>query len=720
MNTEEWSRLSAAFDELCDLEPAPREARLNDLDTKDPSLAAVLRAMLAVDATPHGPLGEGPLELGGTELVGDLAGGQAPATAGPEVAAATRLGPWRLLERLGEGGMGEVWAAERADGAFEQQVAIKLMRRGLETEGLLRRFLRERQILARLVHPGIARMLDAGSTHDGRPYFVMERVAGEPITTWAQARGLTLEARLRLVLAICEAVGFAHRNLVVHRDLKPSNVLVSESGEVKLLDFGIAKLLEREEEGTQLTELEGRLLTPSYAAPEQIRGETVTTATDVYALGVLLYELLTGRLPHQRESVAISALAAQVERETVERPSTAVRAAGEVGAVGGFEPAKLARRLSGDLDTIVLTALRREPERRYASVEKLAEDLRRYLTGQPVSARPDTFGYRAGKLLRRHALASTALALAVLAIGLLTAFYAVRLAHERDRARLEAAKAQQASAFLASLFELSNLDRTKGVKLSLRDVVDRGAATLSSELTEQPDVAATMMELIGTVYRQLGVYEQAQPLLERALRIRQQSLGTQHPDVAASLHKLGVLLQARGNYAAARSYYQRSVDTYAAALGPDHPDGVWPLRSLAGLLYSAGDYAAAQPLYERALAVREAAYGPEHPEVADSAMDLANDLYHRRQYVAAERLYRRAVAVRRAVLPPGDERLGFALGALGDLLCEQGRREEAAPLLREGRDLMAAARPAGDPERVEAETLLAQCTPTGPTSVVNH
>ena len=296
----EWSRLSAAFDELCDLEPAAREARLSELESSEPSLAASLRDMLAADATARGALAAGPLALGGTELAGEVAGEGVAATAVGAMTAGTRLGPWRLLERLGEGGMGEVWAAERADGAFEQQVAIKLMRRGLETEALLRRFLRERQILARLVHPGIARLLDAGSTHDGRPYFVMERVAGEPITTWAQVRHASIEARLRLVLDICEAVDFAHRNLVVHRDLKPSNVQVSESGEVKLLDFGIAKLLEREEDGTRLTELEGQALTPSYAAPEQIRGEAVTTATDVYALGVLLYELLTGKLPHRR------------------------------------------------------------------------------------------------------------------------------------------------------------------------------------------------------------------------------------------------------------------------------------------------------------------------------------------------------------------------------------------------------------------------------------
>jgi serine/threonine-protein kinase len=406
VNAERWARLSSEFERLCDLPPDERARQLAALSAVDAAFAAEVSAMLAADARTGGALAGSALALAAPPADESTADGA--------VRIGARLGAWRLIERLGAGGMGEVWVAERADGTFEQRVAMKLLKRGLETDALLARFALERRILARLTHPGIARLLDAGSSGDGRPYFVLERVEGRPITVWADERKLPVAARLRLMLQVADAVDFAHRNLVVHRDLKPSNVFVTDAGEVKLLDFGVAKILETEGDGAK-TELEGRALTPQYAAPEQLRGEPVTTATDVYALGVMLYELLTGRLPHQRRRASLAELAAQVEHETVERPSSAARR-GEAGAGPGADRERVARELAGDLDTLALKALAREPERRYPSAAALTDDLRRYLDGRPIAARPDTVGYRLGKLVRRHRLAFAAAAAALLAL----------------------------------------------------------------------------------------------------------------------------------------------------------------------------------------------------------------------------------------------------------------------------------------------------------------
>ena len=633
----EWSRVSAAFDEMCDLEPAQREARLQELESGDPSLASALRALLAADATERGALAAGPLALAGDELASDIAADEARVAAAGAVTAGTLLGSWRLVARLGEGGMGEVWAADRADGAFEQSVAIKLLRRGMETEGLLRRFLRERQILARLVHPGIARLLDAGSTADGRPYFVIERVAGEPITAWAAARNLSLEGRLRLVLAICEAVDFAHRSLVVHRDLKPSNVLVTEAGEVKLLDFGIAKLLEREKEGTQLTELEGQALTPSYAAPEQIRGEAVTTATDVYALGVLLYELLTAKLPPRRGTVPLPSLAAEVEHETVERPSNAVRALAGGETIAGLEPARLARRLSGDLDTIVLKALAREPERRYPTATALGDDLRHYLAGRPIAARPDSASYRLGKFVRRHRAAVSAAVAVVVALvaGLTLALW------QADRAKREARRAERVRDFLVSVFESRDPDVGAGRRQTVEQLVDESVGRLATELAGEPEVEADLADALARAEASLGRHARAQRLARRALLLRRERFGEDSVEVAASLTTLGV-------------------STLAA-----------------------GDALAAERLLRAAVARAEQAAGPDSIEAAGARVELASALSAQERPLEALAPARHAHGILLAALGPDDRRTLRALLRYAEAALDSGDRHQAERILRQ-------------------------------------
>ena len=707
MDAAKWNRVSAEFDALCELPDAERAARLARCGREDPELAEQLRAMLVADASDGGLLRDGPLVLAAAELEEELAARSE--SADDPLASGLRLGPWRLVERLGAGGMGEVWAAERADGTFEQRVAVKLLKRGLETDALLRRFARERQILARLVHPGIARLIDAGSAPDGRPYFVLERVEGVPITAWAGARALGVEGRLRLVLAVCAAVDFAHRSLVVHRDLKPSNILVDEHGEVKLLDFGIAKLLEPEE-GTQVTELEGRALTPAYAAPEQIRGEPVTTATDVYSLGVLLYELLTGRLPHRREGRPLPALASELEHETVERPSSAVRNAAT----------PIARRLAGDLDTIVLKALAREPERRYPSAAALAEDLRRHLEGRPIGARPDAIGYRVGKFVRRHrwGVAAAVLVLLTLLAGLAgTAWQAGRAA---DNAR----RAERVKEFLVNVFRQSDPAAALGRELTAREVLEQGVARVEKELAADPALQADLDEALAEIFQSLGLLDRASALAERALATREGRLPRDDLRRARAQIVLGDIrrVQARPIDASAlieparATYLQRygvsSLEVAAvdlllgeaireaeperavelrrhawevrrARLGADHLETLAALYGLAELMSGYGQMIEAEPMYREAIAGFERAYGALDPRVAAGYVRLADLLYGLSRSAEAEPLFVRAIEVQRKVLGPGHPELANSLLAFSIQLSQQARYREAEAALRE-------------------------------------
>ena len=634
MNATEWSRISAAFDELCDLGNEERDARLAEIERDDPGLAAELGAMLAADAVEAGALAAGPLALS-SEV--DAAEASEDATGG--LAAGLRLGPWRLAERLGAGGMGEVWAAERADGTFEQRVAVKLLKRGLETERLVERFLLERRILGRLEHPGIARLLDAGSTPDGRPYFVLERVDGMPITRFAAERGLGVEARLELVRAACEAVDFAHRNLVVHRDLKPSNVLVDAGGAVKLLDFGIAKLIEGDSDG-QRTELEGRALTPAYAAPEQIRGDAVTTATDVYSLGVLLYELLTGRLPHRRSTRSWPELASELERETVERPSAAARR-GEAGsAPAGMSPDRLVRRLAGDLDTIVLKALAAEPERRYPTAAALAEDLRRHLARLPISARPDALGYRVGRFVGRNRLAVIAAAAVVVALvaGLAAALW------QADRATRAARRAERVRDFLVSIFESRDPDLGAGRGQTVEQLVDDSAARLASELAGEPEVEADLSDALARAESSLGRFENAERLARRALDLRSASFGERSPETAASLTTLGAIAQARGDAGAAEELLRRAI---ALAADGTAAEGVETSRArieLSAALTDQGRYPEALEQAERGHGALLAALGPDHRATLNALSRHARAAIDGGDRLAAERLLREALS----------------------------------------------------------------------------
>jgi eukaryotic-like serine/threonine-protein kinase len=530
-SAERWRQVDALLDRVLDL---PRDSRATFLDSSRTADPAVRAEVLRLLAAQHGaerflarPAGEFALSMlaSGAEVVDR-----------DELPSPSRIGPYRVLREVGRGGMGRVFLAERDDPELRQRVALKVLRGGLASSHLVRRFLDERQILASLDHQNIARLLDGGITEDRLPWFAMEYVDGIPIDRYCAENRLDLSARLQLFLPVCDAVQYAHRNLVVHRDLKPSNILVTADGRVKLVDFGIAKLLAPEAgaEGGELTHAGARPMTPGYASPEQLRGEPVSTASDVYAAGVLLYMLLAEQHPHLVPGRPAHEVARAILEE-VPRPPSAVSATG------------LRRRLRGDLDTIVLTGMRKEAERRYATVEQLAADIRRHLGGLPVTARPDTWGYRTGKFVRRH---RTGVAGAV-AFGVLLVGYGFTVTVHAERIGREAAKTEQVRDFLVSLFTEADPGVTQGREPTASELVDEGARRVKTELADQPEIQAEMMATLGQVYLALGRYREASEQLTAALTIQRGIVAV--PDeveartaqlLASALHFLGRLHEA--------------------------------------------------------------------------------------------------------------------------------------------------------------------------------
>jgi serine/threonine-protein kinase len=657
---------------------------------------------------------------------GQAATTQASATPGPE----RRIGPYRVVRKIGSGGMGMVYLAVRDDAEFHKRVAIKVIGGGADSAEVVRHFRRERQILAGLDHPNIARLLDGGTTDEGLPYFVMEYIEGQPLLAYCDSRALTIAERLAVFLPLCSAVQYAHRNLVVHRDIKPGNVLVGADGVPKLLDFGIAKLLNPDLAGESPT-LTSAAMTPEYASPEQARLERITTASDVYSLGVVLYVLLTGRLPYRLASRnPIEVLKAIAEQEP-ERPSTAVTRP-EGAPVPDAD--KRRRRLEGDLDNILMLALAKEPHRRYPSVEAFSDDIGRYLRGLPVRARKPTPAYRAAKFVRRHAVAVAAAGLAAVllaAFGVATAVQSARIARERDiaereraLAQRERATAQRVSAFLVDLFRVSDPGEARGNSVTAREVLDKGAARVAEELKDEPEIRATLMDTIGNVYRNLGLLKQATPLVEGALATRRTTLGPDHADVGLSLNNLAVIKDDLGEYAAADTLFREALAVRRKALGDDHPDVASTLNNLANVLYNKGDYAGAAAMHAEALAGHRRHLGDGHADVAMSHNNLANALYgtgdlagaieHNRAAVdiwrrlhgnehpmvarglnnlavmtaekgdlaAAEALAREAVALGRKTYGESHSQTALFLETLMDTLCQAGKPSEAVPLGR--------------------------------------
>jgi serine/threonine-protein kinase len=625
-------------------------------------------------------------------------------------AAERRIGPYRLLRELGHGGMGTVFLAARADEQFHKKVALKVIRGGADSEEVVRHFKRERQILAGLDHPNIARLLDGGTTDDGLPYLVMEYIEGEPLVDYCDSRRLNVTERLRLFQSICAAVQFAHRNLVVHRDIKPNNILVDTEGSPRLLDFGIAKLLNRDLAGEAATATSFGM-TPEYASPEQIRGGHITTATDVYSLGVVLYELLTGRHPYRLATRQPLEVLKAISEQEPEKPSDAARRTEDARTPGGGggksaeamasmregTAERLRRRLRGDLDNILMTALRKEPQRRYASVEAFSEDVRRYLEGLPVKARQPTAAYRAAKFVRRHragVLAAIALVAMVIGFAVSMAVQSERVARERDlaekeraAAQRERATAQRVSTFLVDLFRVSDPGEARGNSITAREVLDTGSAKITGELKDQPDVRAALMDTMGRVYTNLGLYDRAAPLLHEALATRKAVFGDAHLDVAESKTSVANLLYEKGDYLAPEALHLEALAVRRKLLGNEHVDVAKSLLHLGNVLMLRGEYAGAEAHYRDALAIQRRLLGNEHVDTARTLHNLANLVAMRAEYDSAERLYRESLDMERKLLGKEHPSLVRGLNNLGMVLAAKRDNAAAEAIHREALDL---------------------------------
>lgn len=666
MSEIRWREVGALFHELADLAEGERARRLAELAAGDPSLAAEVGSLLAADSAPARlpEKVEVPAELAENGAVRDA------------LSSGDRVGAWRILDELARGGMGIVYRAERADGTFERRVAIKVVRPELAGAAVGGRFAEERRILAALDHPGIARLLDAGAMPDGRLYLVLDLVAGEPLDRWAANRPLA--ERLGVFVEVCEAVEHAHRRLVLHRDLKPANILVSAAGEPRLLDFGIARLLGEEGEPGPLTRLGLRPLTPEYASPEQVRGEPLTTASDVYSLGVVLCELLTGRRPYELSTRS----ATEIERTVCEAPP---RRPSELAA--GRE----AKSLRGDLDTVVAKALAKEPGRRYASVAALAEDIRRHLEGRPIAARPESSLYRAGKFVLRHRWETVAVAVALAALvgGLLATSRQARIAREeRDRARVEAGKATEVAGFLSSIFQQADPARTRGDRLTAVEVLDRGRARLDRDLAAQPEVQAELLTVIGAVYRDLGRSAAAGEALELALALREKRLGPDHPTTAATLHELALLAWVDGDLELGAARAERALAIRERVLGPDHLDTARSIAALARLALMRGDGAAAKTGFERALEIAERA-APASQEQARWLNNLGLAVRKLGDDAGALPLFERSLAMLEQTEGDSSPLASAPLDNIGQGLRRLGRYAEAVPWFERERDLVA-------------------------------
>ena len=671
-----WLRASPHLDRILDLPPDERVGALERLRVEAPEVAEDVDYLLAK----HRALStEGFLTAG------------APVPKPETAFAGVTIGSYTLVSPIGHGGMGSVWLAARSDGRFQAKAAVKLLNAALIGRVGEERFKREGTILARLTHPNIARLIDAGVSMAGQPYLVLEHVDGRHIDQYCDDHHLGVEARVRLFLDVLLAVAQAHANLIVHRDLKPSNVLVTKHGEVKLLDFGIAKLLE-DETGTTASTLtrDGMAgLTPRYAAPEQVNGDGVTTATDVYALGVLLYELLCGRHPVAAASDAPAELVRAIVETEPLRLSAAAQAAAlpelaESRAVKrGTTPERLSRTLGGDLETIVAKALKKRPEERYASVVELADDLRRYLNHQPISARPDAVGYRAARFVRRHRRGVTAVVSAFALVGGLIGFYTVQLSSERDRARLEAAKASKVSELLVALLSGADPHRTPDKEPTVRGILDTGAERIRTELADQPDVQAEMLTMMGRTYERLGLYEKARPLEEEALVLARKAHGLEHPLVAQSLNNLGVLLRMQGDFEESQPLIEESLAMRRRLLGSMDKDVAVTLVELARVLKDRGRGAESEPYIREALAIRQQIFGDEHRETATSKNELALLLWDRGDLDGAEPLFRQNLETTRRLLGATHASTATSMGNLALVLNAKGDRAAAERLFRD-------------------------------------
>ena len=696
MDTARLKQIQALFLETCNIAEADRHAFLESACGGDEELLGTVLAMVAEDGR-----GDSLLDGGVAGIAENMLGARG------ESFAAREFGPYRLKKLLGEGGMGVVYLAERHD--LGSLVAIKILRDAWLSPARRERFESEQRTLAQLNHPSIARLYDADTLADGTPWFVMEYVEGVPITDYARQRECPVEERLRLFRSVCEAVQYAHGHAIIHRDLKPPNILVKRGGEIRLLDFGIAKQLESLDQAADQTRTELRMMTPAYAAPEQVRGGTLGIFTDVYALGVVLYELLAGRAPFDLSHRTPGEAERIIAEQEPERPSTADR--------------RVPASSWADLDVLCLTAIHKDPQRRYRTVDALIRDVDHYLKGEPLEARPDTLRYRAGKFVRRNRRAVVASALGLAAVLGIAAFFTVRLAIARDTAQATAARLERVQKFMLSLFEGGDKSAAPAEGLRVTTIIDRGYREAQA-LKQEPEVQAELYRTLGGIYQKLGNLGQADLLLRAALDERKSLFGPEHPQVAESLVALGLLrvdqarldeaerlvregldkikrasphddaavakattalgkvIEARGSYDKAIPLLEEAVNL-ESRVAPASVELAAAVKELADAQFYAGHYDVCDTLNLRALSLHRQIFGERHPLVADDLINLGAVRFERGQYPEAERYYRQALDINRAWYGKDHPEVASNLSMLARALVFEKHYDEAVSLVEQ-------------------------------------
>ena len=687
MDRARWQRIQTLFHDATGLPASERGGFVRASCGGDHALASEVLAMLQHDAN-----GNGVLDHNFAQAVKETLGGAAPL--------AKEFGPYKIARILGEGGMGTVYLAERTD--LHTQVAIKVLRDAWLSPSRRERFAIEQRTLAQLNHPAIARLYDAAVLPDGTPYFVMEYIEGVPLTQYCRDKRCSIDQKLHLFRQVCEAVQHAHSHAVIHRDLKPSNILVKNDGSVRLLDFGIAKQIESLELEVEQTMTGLRLMTPSYASPEQVRGDRIGISTDVYSLGVILCELLTGELPFDLSNLTPVEAASIIADHDPGRPSVAFKRA----ALKDTNAVELSKTAWADLDVLCLTAMHKDPQRRYRSLEALTRDVDHYLGGEPLDARPDTWSYHAAKFIRRNRTAVTAAALVFLLIVAMATFFTLRLAKARDAAIAEAARAQRIQNFMTNLFQGGDPSAGPNDNLRVVTLLDRGLQQAQS-LTAEPQVQAELYETLGKLYQNLGKLDQANSLLNSALGLHKSIYGADSPQTGETLVALGLLRDDQARLPEAERLVREGLEIEKRHLPRNHPAIAKSTTALGKVLEDRGSYDAAISVLNEAVRLQPANGSPT-PELASALYELANCHFYAGHYDIAESLNQHLLPMYRQIYGERHPRVADVLVNLGAIRHDLGHYTEAEQFERQALDIVQAWYGKDNPETAADLTMLAR------------
>jgi eukaryotic-like serine/threonine-protein kinase len=692
MEPERWKKIEELY-KAAMAQPAEKRADiLESACPDDPELRAEVESLLEA-------AGDASSFLEGSPLAGATDPGTTHAMFPDEIAGAV-IGRYHLLQKIGEGGMGEVWLAEQKE-PVRRRVALKLVKAGMNSREVIARFESERQALALMDHPAIAKVFDAGSTPEGAPYFVMEYVAGVPITNYCDNHRLSTRERLDLFMRVCEGVQHAHQKAIIHRDLKPSNILViNVDGRAapKIIDFGVAKALTQKlTADTMFTRVGALLGTPQYMSPEQAdsSGEDIDTRTDVYSLGIILYELLAGALPLDMRRIAFEEFLRRLREEEPAKPSTKIRTQDAATSTAlahkrQTEPLALAKEIRGDLDSITLKALEKNRSRRYGSPSDLAADIGRYLNNEAVLAVPPSATYRARKFARRYrvALATVgAFLLVLLAAAGISVWQSIRATRQRDRADAAAASAQAVNDFLQNdLLAQASASNQSGPRakpdpdLKVRTALDRAAARIAGKFDRQPEVEAAIRDTIGQTYTDLGLYAEARAQLQRALDLDRRVVGVENQKTLQTINRLGSVAYYQGKYPEAEALFSQALEIERRVLGPEHPSTLSSMNGLAVTYDEQGKYAQAEPLYNQILEIQRRVLGPEHPGTLQSMNNLASLYGQGGKYAEAQALIEQTLQIQRRVLGPEHQATLRSIGNLANAYYFQGKYARAEAL----------------------------------------